>query len=146
MGTFMAKQQTVERKWYVLDAAGVSLGHTAAQAAVLLHGKHKPEFTPHVDGGDFVIIVNADKAELTGKKLEQKYYRTHSGYAGGLKETKYRVIMEKRPELAMKLAVKGMLPKNKHQNWALRRLKIYKGPSHPHAAQQPVECKIGGAV
>lgn len=137
----MAKQQEVQRAWYILDAEGVPLGRTAAQAAVLLHGKHKPEFTPHVDGGDFVIVVNAEKAVLTGNKAEQKYYRRHSGYVGGLKEVKYRLLMEKRPELAMKLAVKGMLPKNKHQDWALTRLKIYRGAEHPHIAQQPVEWK-----
>ncbi|GHU88970.1 50S ribosomal protein L13 [Clostridia bacterium] len=141
MSTFMAKQQEVQRAWYILDAEGVPLGRTAAQAAVLLHGKHKPEFTPHVDGGDFVIVVNAEKAVLTGNKAEQKYYRRHSGYVGGLKEVKYRLLMEKRPELAMKLAVKGMLPKNKHQDWALTRLKIYRGAEHPHIAQQPVEWK-----
>ncbi len=143
MSTFMAKQQTVERNWYILDAAGVALGRTAAQAAHLLHGKHKPEFTPHVDGGDFVIIINAGSAVLTGKKLEQKYYRTHSGYVGGLKETKYRLLMEKRPELAMKLAVRGMLPKNKHRGWALGRVKIYAGAEHPHAAQKPIEWNGG---
>jgi large subunit ribosomal protein L13 len=137
MSTFMAKQQEVERAWYVLDAAGTPMGRTAAQAAVLLHGKHKPEFTPHVDGGDHVIIINADQAVLTGKKLDQKFHRTHSGYVGGLKETKYRFIMEKRPEKAMRLAISGMLPKNKHRDLALARLKIYAGPEHPHASQKP---------
>ncbi|MDR3206895.1 MAG: 50S ribosomal protein L13, partial [Oscillospiraceae bacterium] len=100
MSTFMAKPETVTRVWHLLDAAGISLGHTAAQAAVLLRGKHKPEFTPHVDTGDFVVIVNAEKAVLTGRKLEQKVYRTHSGYIGGLKETKYRLLMQDRPEFA----------------------------------------------
>ena len=137
MGTFMAKQQEVERAWHMLDAAGKPLGRTAAQAAVLLHGKHKPEFTPHVDGGDHVVVINAAQAVLTGRKLEQKFYRTHSGHVGGLKETKYRFLMEKRPEMAMRLAVKGMLPKNKHQDRALGRLKIYPGPEHPHASQKP---------
>ncbi|GHV05779.1 50S ribosomal protein L13 [Clostridia bacterium] len=142
MSTFMAKQQEVARGWFIIDAAGIPLGRVAAQAAILLHGKHKPEFTPHVDGGDFVIVVNSDKVALTGNKAEQKYYRRHSGYVGGLKETKYRLLLEKRSELAIKLAVKGMLPKNKHQDWALTRLKVYKGAEHPHAAQQPVEWKV----
>jgi len=134
----MAKPETVQRVWYTLDAAGAPLGHTAAQAAILLRGKHKPEFTPHVDTGDFVIVVNADKAVLTGRKLEQKVYRTHSGYIGGLKETKYRLLMQDRPEFAMELAVRGMLPKNTIGRRALDRLKVYKGPEHPHAAQKPV--------
>ena len=134
----MAKPETVVRTWFVLDAAGAPLGHTAVQAAVLLRGKHKPEFTPHVDTGDFVIIVNAEKAVLTGRKLEQKVYRTHSGYVGGLKETKYRLLMKDRPEFAVRLAVRGMLPKNTIGRNALNRLKVYKGPEHPHAAQQPV--------
>ncbi|MCL2081078.1 MAG: 50S ribosomal protein L13 [Oscillospiraceae bacterium] len=147
MSTFMAKQQEIERGWFILDAAGRPMGRVAAQAAVLLHGKHKPEFTPHVDGGDHVIIVNAAKAVLTGNKLDQKYYRTHSGYVGGLKETKYRTLMSTRPELAMKLAVKGMLPKNKHRDWALGRLKIYAGPEHPHAGQKPqVYTEVNGNV
>ena len=122
MTTFMANKQTIERKWYVLDAAGVSLGHTAAKAAALLRGKHKTDFTPHADCGDFVIVINAAQAKLTGKKLEQKMYRTHSGYVGGLKETKYRILMAQKPELAMKLAVKGMLPRNSVGRWSLGRL------------------------
>ena len=109
MSTTMAKNDTVVRKWYILDAAGKPLGKTAAIAADLLRGKHKVDFTPHVDCGDFVIILNAEKAVLTGKKLEQKYYRTHSGYPGGLKEIQYKHLMAKRPEFAMRLAVKGML-------------------------------------
>ena len=112
MSTFMAKAETVERKWYVLDAAGKPLGRTAATAAMLLRGKHKTTFTPHVDCGDFVIIVNADKAVLTGKKLTQKYYRHHTGWVGGLKEVQYKTLMTEKPEFAMQLAVKGMLPKN----------------------------------
>ena len=112
MSTFMANKGNIVRKWYILDAAGKPLGKTAATAAVLLRGKHKPEYTPHADCGDFVIIVNAEKAVLTGKKLEQKYYRTHSGWVGGLKETKYRLLMQDKPELAMKLAVRGMMPRN----------------------------------
>ena len=137
MSTYMAKMGTVERKWYILDAANKPLGKTAAKAAVLLRGKHKPEFTPNADCGDFVIILNADKAVLTGKKLDQKYYRTHSGYVGGLKEVQYRTLMREKPELAMKLAVKGMLPKNSVARWSLKRLKVYNGDQHAHAAQKP---------
>ena len=137
MSTFMANQASIVRKWYILDAAGKPLGKTAATAATLLRGKHKPEFTPHADCGDFVIVINAEKAVLTGKKLEQKYYRVHSGYVGGLKETKYRLLMERKPELAMKLAVRGMLPKNTLSNKALTRLKIFRGAEHKHGAQMP---------
>ncbi len=135
--TFMANKGNVERKWYILDAAGKPLGKTATVAATLLKGKHKPEYTPHVDCGDYVIIVNAEKAVLTGKKLDQKYYRTHSGYVGGLKETKYRKLMADRPELAMRLAVRGMLPRNIITKDSLTRLKIFRGPDHVHAAQKP---------
>ena len=137
MSTFMANKGNIVRKWYILDAAGKPLGKTAATAAVLLRGKHKPEYTPHADCGDFVIIVNAEKAVLTGKKLEQKYYRTHSGWVGGLKEVKYRTLMSERPELAMKLAVRGMLPKNIIAKDSLTRLHIYRGGEHEHAAQKP---------
>ena len=137
MSTFMANKGNVERKWYILDAAGKPLGKTATVAATLLKGKHKPEYTPHVDCGDYVIIVNAEKAVLTGKKLDQKFYRTHSGYVGGLKETKYRKLMAERPELAMRLAVCGMLPRNIITKDSLTRLKIFRGPDHIHAAQKP---------
>ena len=137
MSTFMAKAETLERKWYVLDAAGKPLGRAAAVAAMLLRGKHKPEFTPHVDCGDFVIIVNADKAVLTGKKLEQKYYRHHSGWVGGLKEVQYKTMMAEKPETAMRLAVKGMLPKNSIGRQSVTRLKVYRGPDHKNAAQKP---------
>ena len=137
MSTFMANKGNIERKWYILDAAGKPLGKTATVAATLLKGKHKPEYTPHADCGDYVIIVNAEKAVLTGKKLDQKYYRTHSGYAGGLKETRYDRLMATRPELAMTLAVKGMLAKNPTQMHQLRRLKVFAGPEHKHAAQKP---------
>ena len=137
MSTYMAKAGQVDRKWYILDAAGKSLGRVAAQAAVLLRGKHKPEFTPHADCGDFVVIVNAEKAVLTGKKLEQKYYRRHSGWIGGLKETKYRLLMQQKPELAMQLAVRGMLPRNIITKDSLSRLHIYRGAEHPHTAQKP---------
>lgn len=138
MSTFMANKNTVDRKWYILDAANKPLGRTAAQAAVLLRGKHKADFTPHVDCGDFVIIINADKAILTGNKLNDKYYRTHSGYAGGLKEVQYRILMKEKPELAMHLAVKGMMPKNSLGKNALVRLKVYSGENHGHDAQKPV--------
>ncbi|MDO4372897.1 MAG: 50S ribosomal protein L13 [Clostridia bacterium] len=137
MSTYMAKNETIERKWYILDAAGKPLGRTAAVAAALLKGKHKPEYTPHVDCGDYVIIINADKAVLTGKKLTQKYYRTHSGYVGGLKETQYKTLMEKKPCMAMKLAIRGMLPKNSIGRWSLLRCKIYEGEQHNNAAQKP---------
>ena len=123
--------------WYVLDAANKPLGKTAAAAATLLRGKHKPEFTPHADCGDFVIVINADKAVLTGKKLDQKYYRSHSGWVGGLKEVQYRTLMRERPELAMKLAIKGMLPHNTIGKDSLGRLRVYKGAEHEHAAQKP---------
>ena len=137
MSTFMAKAETVERKWYVLDAAGKPLGRTAATAAVLLRGKNKVTFTPNVDCGDYVIVINAEKAVLTGKKLEQKYYRTHSGYPGGLHETKYRLLMQSKPELAMRLAVRGMMPRNIITKDSLTRLRIFRGAEHTHAAQKP---------
>ena len=137
MSTFMANKGNIERKWYILDAAGKPLGKTATVAATLLRGKHKPEYTPHADCSDFVIVINAEKAVLTGKKLDQKYYRTHSGYVGGLKETKYRKLMQDKPELAMKLAVRGMMPRNIITKDSLTRLKIFRGPEHIHAAQKP---------
>lgn len=137
MSTFMANKGNIERKWYILDAAGKPLGKTATVAATLLRGKHKPEYTPHADCGDFVIVLNAEKAVLTGKKLDQKFYRTHSGYVGGLKETKYRKLMQEKPELAMKLAVRGMMPRNIITKDSLTRLKIFRGSEHIHAAQKP---------
>ena len=137
MSTFMANKGNIERKWYILDAAGKPLGKTATVAATLLRGKHKPEYTPHADCGDFVIVINAEKAVLTGRELGQKYYRTHSGYVGGLKETKYRKLMQDKPELAMKLAVRGMMPRNIITKDSLTRLKIFRGPEHIHAAQKP---------
>lgn len=139
MSTFMAKAETVERKWYVIDAANKPLGKTAVAAANILRGKHRPEFTPHVDCGEFVIIINAGKAVLTGKKAEQKYYRHHSGYIGGLKSVQYKTLMETRPEFAMELAVKGMLPHNTLGAKAISRLKVYAGAEHAHAAQKPIE-------
>ena len=142
MKTFMAKPGQIERKWHVLDAEGKTLGVVAAEAAVLLRGKHKPTYTPHVDTGDFVIVVNADKVVLTGKKLQQKEYITHSGYPGGLKRTAYSVMMQNKPERVMEHAVKGMLPKNKLGQKMYRKLKVYRGPEHPHQAQQPVPWEI----
>ncbi|MBE6641964.1 MAG: 50S ribosomal protein L13 [Ruminococcaceae bacterium] len=138
MSTFMQKPAEIERKWYIVDAANKPLGKTAVTVATLLRGKHKPEFTPHVDCGEFVIVINASKAVLTGKKLEQKFYRHHSGYIGGLKEVNYAELMEKNPELAMELAVKGMLPKNTLGRSALTRLKVYADAEHKHEAQKPV--------
>ena len=137
MSTYMAKVETLERKWYVIDAAGKPMGKTAVAAANILRGKHRPEFTPHVDCGEFVIIINAEKAVLTGRKLEQKYYRRHSGYIGGLKEVQYKTLMATKPELAMELAVKGMLPHNSIGAKSATRLKVFAGAEHTHAAQKP---------
>ena len=138
----MAKVETVERKWYVIDAAGKPMGRVAVAAANILRGKHRPEFTPHVDCGEFVIIINAEKAVLTGKKLEQKYYRRHTGYIGGLKEVQYKTLMATKPELAMELAVKGMLPHNSIGAKSATRLKVFAGAEHKHAAQQPVAVEV----
>ncbi len=138
MSTYMANANTIERRWFVIDAAGKPLGKTAVKAADILRGKHRPEFTPHADCGEFVIIVNADKAVLTGKKLEQKYYRHHSGYIGGLKEIQYKTLMATRPEKAMELAVKGMLPHNSIGAKSFTRLHVYAGPEHKQVAQKPI--------
>lgn len=138
MSTTMAKPAEIKRDWYVIDATDKPLGRVAVAAANILRGKHRAIFTPHVDCGEFVIIINADKAILTGKKLEQKYYRRHSGYIGGLKEVQYKELMRTRPELAMELAVKGMLPHNTIGRKSATRLKVYSGDDHKHAAQKPV--------
>ena len=138
MSTTMAKSAEIKRDWYVIDAADKPLGRVAVAAANILRGKHRAIFTPHVDCGEFVIIINADKAILTGKKLEQTYYRRHSGYIGGLKEVQYKELMRTRPELAMELAVKGMLPHNTIGRKSATRLKVYAGDNHKHAAQKPV--------
>jgi large subunit ribosomal protein L13 len=136
--TLLTKEQAAaSRKWYVIDAAGKPLGKTAALAADLLRGKLKTDYTPHVDCGDYVIVINAKDAVLTGKKLEQKYYRTHSGYPGGLKEVQYKRIMQERPGFAMELAVKGMLGKNSLGRAQLKRLKVFSGAEHTHQAQKP---------
>ena len=138
MSTFMAKPNEVERKWYIIDAAGKPLGRVAAAAATILRGKHKPTFTPNTDCGDFVIIINTDKAVLTGNKLDQKTWYRHSGYPGGLKAVKYRNLMATRSNKAMELAVWGMLPHNSLGRAALRKLRIYKNDQHNHQAQKPV--------
>lgn len=137
MSTTLAKKETVSRKWYVLDAAGKPLGRTAVKAATLLRGKHKPDYTPNVDCGDFVIVINAGKAVLTGNKLRDKYYRRHSGWIGGLKEVQYGRIMAEKPEFAVEQAVKGMLAKNSLGRAQLTRLHVYAGEEHKHQAQKP---------
>ena len=138
MSTFMANKANIERKWYILDAAGKPLGKTAVQAADLLRGKTKPTFTPNADCGDHVIIINAGKAVLTGKKGEQKFYRHHSGWVGGLKETPYRILMQEKPELAMHEAVRGMMPKNTLSRASMKRLHIYADANYEQQAQKPV--------
>lgn len=138
MSTFMANTANVERKWYILDAAGKPLGKTAVRAADILRGKTKPCFTPNADCGDFVIVINASKAVLTGNKGTQKIYRTHSGWVGGLKETPYRILMKEKPELAMREAVRGMMPKNSLSRNALSRLHIYADENYEQQAQKPV--------
>ena len=142
MKTYMAHAETVERKWYVVDANGVTLGRLATLVASVLRGKHKPTYTPNVDTGDFVIIINTDKVVLTGKKLEDKYYRYHSGYIGGLKEIPYKKLMAEKSDLAVYEAVKGMLPKNSLGRVMLKKLRVYKGGEHNHAAQKPEELKV----
>lgn len=142
MSTFMAKKEEISRTWYVIDAEGKTLGKVATTAATVLNGKHRPEYTPHVDCGDCVIVINAEKVVLTGKKLDQKFYYRHSGYIGGLKAVKYRTLMETRPEKAVELAVKGMLPKNKIGDASFGRLKVYRGPKHKQQAQQPVVLEV----
>ena len=133
----MAKGETVERKWYVVDAEGMVLGRLASQVAAILRGKHKPIFTPHVDTGDYVIIINADKVVLTGKKLEQKKYYHHSGYVGGLKEISYKTLLQKKPEFAVYEAIRLMMPKGPLGRQMLKKVKIYRGSEHNHVAQQP---------
>ncbi|MBQ8295818.1 MAG: 50S ribosomal protein L13 [Clostridia bacterium] len=142
MKTYMAHAETVERKWYVVDAAGVPLGRLASRVASVLRGKNKPTFTPNVDTGDFVIVINTDKAVLTGKKLENKFYRYHTGYIGGLKEISYKKMMAEKSDLAVYEAVRGMLPKNSLGRQMLKKLKVYKGAEHNHAAQKPEELKV----
>ncbi len=142
MKTYMAKGETLQRNWYVIDAEGMVLGRMASQVASILRGKNKPIFTPHVDCGDHVIILNADKVVLTGNKLDQKFYRRHSGYVGGLKETSYRELMKKKPELAVYEAVRRMLPKGPLGRKMLTKLRVYAGDQHNHAAQQPQKLEL----
>ncbi len=142
MKTYMATAASVERNWYVVDAAGVPLGRLASCVASVLRGKNKPTYTPNVDTGDFVIIINTDKTVLTGKKLENKFYRYHTGYIGGLKEISYKKMMAEKSDLAVYEAVKGMLPKNSLGRQMLKKLKVYKGAEHNHAAQKPEELKV----
>ena len=137
MKSYMAKAETVQSKWYVVDAEGMVLGRLASQVAAILRGKNKPTFTPHVDTGDHVIILNADKVVLTGDKLNQKFYRRHSGYPGGLKETSYKVMMEQKSDLAVTAAIAGMLPKNAQVRQMIKKLRVYKGAEHDHQAQNP---------
>lgn len=135
--TVSLNKATVQKEWVVIDATDLALGRLASRVALVLRGKNKPGFTPHVDCGDNVIVINAGKAVLTGNKLEQKYYRTHSGWIGGLKETKYRILMQDKPELAMRVAVRGMMPRNTVTKDSLKRLHIYAGDTHEHQAQKP---------
>jgi large subunit ribosomal protein L13 len=135
--TWHPKAAEIQRNWLLVDAQGETLGRLATQIAHLLRGKHKPTWSPHVDGGDFVIVVNASGVELTGRKAQQKVYYRHTGYPGGLKETPYRIMLAKHPERVIKFAVKGMLPKNRLGRRMLKKLYVYGGPTHPHAAQQP---------
>jgi len=139
MKTYMAKEADIQKKWYVIDADGLPLGRLSAQVAAILRGKHKPEFTPHVDVGDFVVVINSDKVILTGKKLDQKMHRYHTLYMGGLKEIKYKKFMAEKSDEAVYEAIKGMLPKNSLGRRSLKKLRVYKGNEHPHIAQQPVK-------
>lgn len=144
MKTFMANPQNVERKWYVIDAEDMILGRLASEVAAILRGKNKPTYTPHVDCGDYVIVVNCDKVRVTGNKEREKLYRTHSGYGGGFKEVPYRDLVAKKPTYAVELAVKGMLPKTNLGRKMLKHLKLYAGPEHNNQAQQPVKLEIKG--
>ncbi|MCK8816175.1 50S ribosomal protein L13 [Natroniella sulfidigena] len=142
MSTYMAKPEEIDREWYVVDLAGKTLGRAASEIAKVLREKHKPIYTPHVDTGDYVIVVNADQVHLTGNKLEQKLYHKHSRYPGGLKSIPYGELLEKKPELVIEHAVKGMLPKNRLGRKMLKKLKVYAGTEHPHEAQQPKELEL----
>ncbi len=142
MKSYMARPLEVERKWYVIDAEGKTLGRLASEIARVLRGKNKPQYTPHVDVGDFVVVVNAEKVVVTGKKAEQKVYRRHSGYPGGMKETSYGRMMERRPEEILRRAVYGMMPKTRLARRQMGKLKIYAGAEHPHAAQNPQKLEV----
>ena len=142
MKSFMANPAVIERKWYVVDAAGCTLGRLSSEVAKVLRGKNKPEFTPHVDTGDYVVVVNAEKVKVTGKKLDQKVYYNHSDYVGGMKETTLKEMMAKKPEKVIELAVKGMLPKGPLGRAMIKKLHVYAGPEHKQEAQKPVELKF----
>lgn len=144
MKSYMAKPGSVDRKWYLVDADGMVFGRLASQVASILRGKNKPEFTPHVDTGDYVIIINAEKAVFTGNKLSQKLYYRHSGYMGHIKETKYEHLMQEKPEFAMYEAIRRMLPKNKLGHQMLTKVRIFAGPEHDHAAQKPELLELKG--
>lgn len=142
--TFMASEQNHKREWVLIDASGMALGRLAAQVAMILRGKHKPTFTPHHDAGDYVIVINTDKVILTGKKMEDKYYWSHSGFIGGTKEIQAKTMFQKKSDYMIEHAVKGMLPKNALGRQMFRKLKVYKGDKHPHEAQQPKKIMLGG--
>ena len=144
MNTFMANPETIERKWYLVDANGKTLGRLATEVASVLRGKNKPQFTPHVDTGDYVIVINAEKVAVTGKKLQDKVYRHHSGYVGGLKTLTLKEMLDKKPTEVIEHAVRGMLPKGTLGNQMYSKLHVYAGPEHPHAAQQPEVLEIKG--
>ena len=144
MSTFVAKPSEVDHKWWVVDATDIPLGRLASHVAAVLRGKHKPTFTPHMDAGDFVVVVNASRARLTGKKLDTKLFRTHSGIPGGYKERPYRWMLEHRPVVAIERAITGMLPKGPLGRQVASKLKVYAGPTHPHAAQKPAALTIEG--
>ena len=145
MKTFSAKPETVKRDWYVVDASGLTLGRLATEVASRLRGKHKPEYTPHVDTGDYIVIINAEKVHVTGNKVQDKMYYSHSGFPGGIKSINFEKLIQRAPERVIESAVKGMLPKNPLGRAMYRKMKVYKGASHPHAAQQPQEPAIGSA-
>lgn len=142
MKTFSAKPETVKRDWYVVDATGLTLGRLATEIATRLRGKHKPEYTPHVDTGDYIVVVNAEKVHVTGNKAQDKIYYSHSGFPGGIKSINFEKLINRAPERVIESAVKGMLPKNPLGRAMYRKMKVYKGAAHPHAAQQPQELKI----
>ncbi len=142
MKTFSAKPETVKRDWYVVDATGLTLGRLATEGASRLRGKHKPEYTPHVDTGDYIVIVNAEKIQVTGNKAQDKMYYSHTGFPGGLKSINFEKLNQRAPERIIEIAVKGMLPKNPLGRAMYRKMKVYAGANHPHAAQQPQELKI----
>ena len=146
MKSYMAKPETVERKWFLVDAENMPLGRVASQVASILRGKNKPVFTPHVDTGDYVIVINSDKIVLTGKKLIQKKFKTYSGYQSGLKEVQYKKMMEEKSDVALLRAIKGMLPKNALGRDMARKVKIYKGAEHPHEAQHPEKISLKGEI